>query len=107
MITHDRGSIPHWRISVLVAHEGRISPARAEARDPLASRLRCVLHKIIIPLSKAEQPANPFDCVAMRNVMSDVLGTRMITMLDAVTALFGVISAGIFLAHAVDGYWSR
>jgi hypothetical protein len=31
----------------------------------------------------------------------------MITMLEAVTALFGVISAGIFLAHAVDGYWSR
>jgi len=28
-------------------------------------------------------------------------------MLDAVTALFGVISAGIFIAHAVDGYWSR
>jgi hypothetical protein len=25
-------------------------------------------------------------------------------MLEAVTALFGVISAGIFLAHAVDGY---
>jgi len=28
-------------------------------------------------------------------------------MLDAVTALFGVISAGIFLAHALDGYLSR
>jgi len=28
-------------------------------------------------------------------------------MLEAVTALFGFISAGIFLAHAVDGYWSR
>jgi len=25
-------------------------------------------------------------------------------MLEAVTALFGVISAGIFLAHALDGY---
>jgi hypothetical protein len=66
-----------------------------------------VLHKIIIPLSKAEPPPNPFDCAAMRNVMSDVLGTRIFIMLDAVTALFGVISAGIFLAHAVDGYWSR
>jgi hypothetical protein len=31
----------------------------------------------------------------------------MFAMLDTVTALFGVISAGIFLAHAVDGYWSR
>jgi hypothetical protein len=28
-------------------------------------------------------------------------------MLDAITALFGVISAGIFIAHALDGYRSR
>jgi len=28
-------------------------------------------------------------------------------MLEAVTAFFGVISATIFLAHAVDGYRSR
>jgi hypothetical protein len=27
-------------------------------------------------------------------------------MLEAFTALFGAISAGIFIAHAVDGYWS-
>jgi hypothetical protein len=32
---------------------------------------------------------------------------RIVAMLDAVTALFGVISVGIFVAHAVDGYWSR
>jgi hypothetical protein len=35
------------------------------------------------------------------------LGLRIVAMLDAVTALFGVISVGIFVAHAVDGYWSR
>jgi hypothetical protein len=28
-------------------------------------------------------------------------------MLEAFTALFGVMSAGIFIAHAIDGYWSR
>jgi hypothetical protein len=28
-------------------------------------------------------------------------------MLEAVTALFGIMSAGIFIAHAVDGYRSR
>jgi hypothetical protein len=28
-------------------------------------------------------------------------------MLEAVTAFFGVMSAGIFIAHAVDGYRSR
>ena len=29
------------------------------------------------------------------------------TMFEAVTAFFGVMSAGIFIAHAVDGYRSR
>jgi hypothetical protein len=28
-------------------------------------------------------------------------------MLEAVTAIFGIMSAGIFIAHAVDGYRSR
>jgi hypothetical protein len=31
----------------------------------------------------------------------------IVVMLEAITALFGVISAGIFIAHACDGYWSR
>jgi len=28
-------------------------------------------------------------------------------MLEAVTAFFGIMSAGIFVAHAIDGYRSR
>jgi hypothetical protein len=28
-------------------------------------------------------------------------------MLEAITAFFGVMSAGIFIAHAIDGYRSR
>jgi hypothetical protein len=28
-------------------------------------------------------------------------------MLEAVTAFFGVMSASIFIAHAIDGYRSR
>jgi hypothetical protein len=28
-------------------------------------------------------------------------------MLEAITAFFGVFSAGIFIAHALDGYRSR
>jgi hypothetical protein len=31
----------------------------------------------------------------------------MISMLEAITAFFGVMSAGIFIAHAIDGYRSR
>jgi hypothetical protein len=30
-----------------------------------------------------------------------------VVMFEAVTAFFGVMSAGIFIAHAVDGYRSR
>jgi hypothetical protein len=30
----------------------------------------------------------------------------MITMLEAITAFLGVMSAGIFIAHAIDGYRS-
>jgi len=65
------------------------------------------LHKIIIKLSKFNFFRNSFDCVATSAVRSSALGLGIVAMLDAVTALFGVISAGIFLAHAVDGYWSR
>ena len=34
-------------------------------------------------------------------------GSGIVTMLEAVTAFFGIMSAGIFIAHAVDGYRSR
>jgi hypothetical protein len=35
------------------------------------------------------------------------LGQGIAIMLEAFTALFGVMSAGIFIAHAIDGYRSR
>ena len=66
-----------------------------------------VLPKITIRLSKFSFPRNSFDCAAGCALRFPVLGSGIIAMLEAVTALFGIISAGIFLAHAVDGYWSR
>jgi hypothetical protein len=36
-----------------------------------------------------------------------IAGSGIDTMLEVVTAFFGVMSAGIFIAHAVDGYRSR
>jgi hypothetical protein len=32
---------------------------------------------------------------------------RGVAMIDTITVLFGLFSAGIFLAHAFDGYRSR
>ena len=38
---------------------------------------------------------------------ASIAGSGIKTMLEVVTAFFGVMSAGIFIAHAVDGYRSR
>jgi hypothetical protein len=47
-----------------------------------------------------------FDCAASRDVWS-VRGQRTKTMIDTVTALFGVLSASILVAHAYDGFRAR
>jgi hypothetical protein len=66
-----------------------------------------VLQEIIIALSKFGFPRNPFDCVSLRAVRSDRWAIGMVAMLEAITGFFFVISAGIFIAHALDGYSSR
>jgi hypothetical protein len=66
-----------------------------------------VLQEIIIALSKSGLLRNPFDCVSPHAVRSGRWVAGFIAMLDAFIAIFGVISAGIFIAHAVDGYWSH
>ncbi len=42
-----------------------------------------------------------------RKAFGPIAGYGIDTMFEAVTAFFGVMSAGIFIAHAVDGYRSR
>jgi hypothetical protein len=76
-------------------------------QDPAVADSARVLQKIIIPPAKIRLLRNPFDCVLPRAVRSDrwVLGS--VAMLEAVTALFGIMSVGIFIAHAIDGYRSR
>ena len=66
-----------------------------------------VLHKIIIATAKVWPHRNLFDCVSPRAVRSGRWALGSIAMFEAVTAFFGVMSAGIFIAHAVDGYRSR
>jgi hypothetical protein len=38
--------------------------------------------------------------------LREFAGPRTTTMFETVTAIFGFLSAGIFLAHAIDGYRS-
>jgi hypothetical protein len=42
-----------------------------------------------------------------RKALGPIAGSGIDTMFEAITAFFGVMSAGIFIAHAVDGYRSR
>jgi hypothetical protein len=69
--------------------------------------LQGVLQEITTALSKSSLDPNPFDCASTHAVSPPALGSGIIAMLEVVTALFGVMSAGIFIAHAVDGYRSR
>lgn len=70
------------------------------------SKLSLLLHKIIIKLRNSGPARNPFDCAGMQGVWCD-RWVRDSIMWEAVTAFFGIMSAGIFIAHAVDGYRSR
>jgi hypothetical protein len=75
--------------------------------EALSGRPEIVLQEIISAPSKLGSLQNPFDCVSPLAVSSGSLGYRIIAMLDAITAFFCVVSAGIFIAHALDGYRSR
>ena len=50
--------------------------------------------------------SNSFDCAGRnRFVRADV--RKDVVMIEMITVFFGLFSAGIFLAHAFDGYRSR
>ena len=51
-------------------------------------------------------PWNSFDC-ATRQSFCPSRGQRIVAMIETVTALLGLVSAGIFLAHAFEGFRSR
>ncbi|WP_439924966.1 hypothetical protein [Nitrobacter sp. JJSN] len=50
---------------------------------------------------------NPFDCATRFAFAGSRWVAGLSTMLETITAVFGIMSASIFLAHAIDGYWSR
>lgn len=67
---------------------------------------RQLLHKIIINFRNSGRALNSFDCAGLQSVWCD-RWVRDRIMWETITAFFGVMSAGIFIAHAVDGYRSR
>jgi hypothetical protein len=53
------------------------------------------------------QPVNLFDCATVESFCARAGAQRICAMIETVTAVMGLVSAGIFLAHAFEGYRSR
>jgi hypothetical protein len=65
-----------------------------------------LLHQIISQARFSIFRRNSFDC-AMRQSFCPAGAQRTFAMIETITAFLGLISAGIFLAHAFDGFRSR
>jgi hypothetical protein len=65
-----------------------------------------LLRKIISQTRFSILHANPFDCAARQSFFR-VRTEWNLAMIETVTAFLGLFSAGIFLAHALDGFRSR
>ena len=50
---------------------------------------------------------NLFDCATARSFGGLAGAQRICAMIETVTAVMGLVSVGIFLAHAFEGYRSR
>jgi hypothetical protein len=87
--------------------DGRPAGVSLRTGAPFARQPHACCTKSSLPRQKFGPHRNTFDCARPRAVRSGrwVLGS--VVMFEAVTAFFGVMSAGIFIAHAVDGYRSR
>ena len=53
------------------------------------------------------KPLNLFDCARLQSFGHARGGKEVLQMIETVTAVLGLVSAGIFLAHAFDGFRSR
>jgi len=71
---------------------------------PLSSNL---LQQIITRSGSSLQPLNLFDCATARSFCGLQGRKGSFAMIETVTAVMGLVSAAIFLAHAFEGYRSR
>jgi hypothetical protein len=66
-----------------------------------------LLQQIITRSGSSRQPLNLFDCATGRSFCGLQGRKGTFAMIETVTAVLGLVSAGIFLAHAFEGYRSR
>jgi len=66
-----------------------------------------LLREIISQIPFSLLRRNPFDCATPGSFCPRHGAERKFAMIETVTAFLGLMSAGIFLAHAFDGFRSR
>ena len=74
------------------------------ATAPQSLRL---LRQIISRMRFSFPIGNSFDCAAGHVVLFAIGAQRIFAMIETVTAFLGLFSAGIFIAHAFEGFRSR
>jgi len=68
---------------------------------------RQLLRQIISRMRFLIPTGNSFDCAAGHVVLFATGAQRIFAMIETVTAFLGLFSAGIFIAHAFEGFRSR
>jgi hypothetical protein len=68
---------------------------------------RRLLRQIISRVRFSFPAGNSFDCAAGHVVLFAIGAQRIFAMIETVTAFLGLFSAGIFIAHAFEGFRSR
>jgi hypothetical protein len=69
-------------------------------------RTICCIKSSLTPDLRFHLP-NLFDCAALQSFCGRAGAQRIGTMIETVTAVMALVSAGIFLAHAFEGYRYR
>jgi len=84
----------------IAGHPGRFTPA-------LSRLLTTCCSKSSLGPDLRHRPLNLFDCATARSFCGLQGRKGTFAMIETVTAVLGLVSAGIFLAHAFEGYRSR
>jgi hypothetical protein len=75
--------------------------------DGAGGNLPALLRQIISRVRFSIAIGNSFDCAAGHVVLFAIGAQRIFAMIETVTAFLGLFSAGIFIAHAFEGFRSR
>jgi hypothetical protein len=74
--------------------------------DIVSLQAICCIKSSLTPDLRFQLP-NLFDCAALQSFCGRAGAQRIGAMIETVTAVMALVSAGIFLAHAFEGYRYR